>query len=94
MEFEWDEPKRRITLSERGLDFAKAKELFAGSVFTVEDDRFDYGEERYISIGKIGRKTVLVVWTPRQRETRRIISMRLCDAKEREAYQASLGRPG
>jgi uncharacterized DUF497 family protein len=30
----WDEPKRRRTLAERGLDFADAEKVFAGNHFT------------------------------------------------------------
>lgn len=90
MELEWDEEKRTLTLSERGLDFAHAGELFGGLTLTVEDDRFDYGETRFQTIGRIGRKTVLVVWTPRG-EARRIISMRECNVRERERYESAVG---
>lgn len=37
-----------------------------------------------------GRKTVMVVWTPRG-GARRIISMRECNVREREAYQRAVG---
>jgi uncharacterized DUF497 family protein len=90
MELEWDEEKRALTLSERGLDFAHADKLFGGRTLTVEDDRFDYGETRFQTIGQIGRKTVLVVWTPRG-EARRIISMRECNVRERERYRTAVG---
>lgn len=91
MELEWDVDKRALTLEHRGLDFAHAVKLFGGSTLTVEDDRSDYGEVRFQTIGKIGRTTIMVVWTPRG-EARRIISMRKCEVYERERYQASLDR--
>jgi uncharacterized DUF497 family protein len=90
MELEWDEEKRVLTLANRGLDFAQADRLFGGLTLTVEDDRFDYGETRFQTIGRIGRKTVLVVWTPRG-EARRIISMRECNVRERERYESAVG---
>ncbi|MBS0495674.1 MAG: BrnT family toxin, partial [Proteobacteria bacterium] len=44
MLIEFDPDKRDKTLAERGLDFARAAEVFAGVSVTVEDARFDYGE--------------------------------------------------
>ena len=38
-----------LTLKHRGLDFARAAEMFAGRTITVLDDRFDYGESRFIT---------------------------------------------
>jgi uncharacterized DUF497 family protein len=90
MDLEWDDEKRALTLTNRGLDFAHADKLFGGLTLTVEDDRFDYGETRFQTIGRIGRKTVLVVWTPRG-EARRIISMRECNVRERERYESAVG---
>lgn len=51
MKLTWDEAKRQITLNERGLDFARANEVFIGDTTTSEDLRFDYGEQRFISFG-------------------------------------------
>ena len=90
MKLEYDEDKRALTLANRGLDFAHAGKLFGGRTLTVEDDRFDYGEPRFQTIGRIGRKTVLVVWTPRG-EARRISSMRECNVRERQRYESAVG---
>ena len=51
MRITFDAPKREITLRERGLDFADAERVFAGAVVEREDDRFDYGEVRLVSVG-------------------------------------------
>ncbi len=91
MDYEWDEEKRALTLRNRSLDFAQAEKIFNDSEFTVEDDREDYGEIRYQTIGRLGRKTVMVVWTFRAIDRRRIISMRECNVREREIYQARMG---
>jgi uncharacterized DUF497 family protein len=90
MDLEYDEEKRALTLTNRGLDFAHAGELFGGRTFTVEDDRIDYGEVRFQTTGQLGNKVVIVVWTPRG-EARRIISMRECNVRERERYRAAVG---
>ena len=92
METSFDEKKRKITLEERGLDFADAGKIFTGVTLTVEDDRKDYGEVRYQTIGRLSRSTVMVVWTPRG-EARHIISMRKCNDREKRRFKASLGGP-
>ena len=35
---------------------ARADEVFAGATLTVEDDRKDYGEDRFVTIGISGRE--------------------------------------
>jgi uncharacterized DUF497 family protein len=89
----YDPDKRAETLEHRNLDFEDAPKLFAGIHFQMEDDRADYGEVRWIAVGRLGRTMVVVVWTPRG-DTRRIISMRKCNARERKRYQGRLERPG
>jgi uncharacterized DUF497 family protein len=71
----WYEAKRRITLAERGLDFADAELVFAGTHFTRAADRRDFDEDRFITAGFQRERFVVVVWKPRD-GGRRIISMR------------------
>jgi uncharacterized DUF497 family protein len=51
LKFTWDERKRRINLARHQFDFADAPLVFAGAIFTFEDDRIEYSERRFISIG-------------------------------------------
>ena len=44
---------------------ARAAEVFAGPTLSVTDDREDYGEQRFITIGFLGGAMVVLVWTPR-----------------------------
>jgi uncharacterized DUF497 family protein len=81
----YDPAKRAATLLERGLDFADAGMLFHERHFTRRDDRFDYGEERFISIGRLADDIVVVVWTWRGK-ARHIISMRKPHAREQKRY--------
>ena len=64
---------------------ARAEEVFAGATLTVEDDRHDYGEDRFITIGFLDATMVILVWTLRDR-TQRIISMRKANDRERTLY--------
>lgn len=81
MDLSFDEAKRRITLSERGLDFADAAQVFAGEHFDIADERAEYGEPRIITFGWLNQRAVALVWTPRG-PSRRIISMRYVHDKE------------
>lgn len=51
MPFEWADAKERSNISKHGVSFALAQQIFDGPVVTLEDDRFDYGERRKVSIG-------------------------------------------
>ena len=90
MTITFDPAKRRKTLSDRGIDFADATRVFAGRTVTVIDDRFDYGEVRYISAGHLDGRMVVMVWT-RRGENRHVISMRYCHAKEEKRWAAVFG---
>ena len=92
MMIKFDEAKRRTTLLARGLDMARAGEVFEGATLTVSDDRKDYGEDRFITIGFLDESMVILVWTPRV-GANRIISMRKASERERALYAPRL-RPG
>ena len=86
MRIEFDAAKRDQTLRERGLDMAPADEIFAGATLTAADDRRDYGEDRFITIGLLDARMVVVVWTAR-RGARRIISLRKANDREQALYR-------
>jgi len=86
----FDAAKRDLTLKHRGLDFARAGEVFAGRTITVADDRFDYGESRFITAGYLGDRMVVIVWTARG-ESRHVISMRHCHATEEKYWREQMG---
>jgi uncharacterized protein len=85
MDIEYSPTKRDATLAERGLDMARAAEIFGGATLTVEDDREDYGETRLITIGFLDSRMVVMVWTQRG-VGRRIISLRKANEREHKAY--------
>ena len=85
MKMEFDAVKRAATLELRGLDMARAGEVFDGPTLTVEDERRDYGETRYITVGFLDGAMVVLVWTPRN-DGYRIISLRKANERERKHY--------
>jgi hypothetical protein len=92
MDISYDENKRQRTLDERGLDFADAILVFDDVHFDVPDERMDYGEPRIATFGTLRGRMVTLVWTPRG-ATRRIISMRYANDRERARFGEHLGRP-
>ena len=90
MEISFDPAKREEALRERHLDFVDAAKVFAGHTYDWEDIRFDYGEVRNVTVGKLDGRMVVVVWTERG-QGRRIISMRKANEREQEYYRKFLG---
>jgi len=89
MRYTWHEPKRQSTLVRRGLDFALAEQVFAGPTFTFEDDRRDYGEERWVTLGMLRGKVVVIVHTETEDEIH-VISMREAERDEKHIFFANL----
>lgn len=63
------------------MDFAQAEQVFLGATFTFEDDRRDYGEQRWVTLGLLREKVVVIVHTETEDEIR-VISMREADKDE------------
>jgi hypothetical protein len=90
MIYEWDEAKNRSNFAKHGLALEDAEQVFDGPCVTFEDDRFDYGEERLITLGLLAGRVVVIAHAPRG-ETTRIISMRKANRREQKIYQERLG---
>ena len=85
MNFEWDDAKRKSNIEKHGIDFINAPMVFAGYTLTIQDDRRDYGEERFATFGILDGRVVVVIHT----ETKnfiRIISIRKATKHEEKAY--------
>ncbi|RKE53690.1 MULTISPECIES: BrnT family toxin [unclassified Sphingomonas] len=89
MEISFDPVKRAWTLAERGLDFADAGKVFAGTVFEFEDERVAYPERRYSTIGMLEDRMVVVIWVDAE-DGRRVVSMRKANARERTRFERYL----
>lgn len=89
MEFDWDDDKRRQVHDERGFDLLDAALIFEGFVVTTRDDRHDYGEERYRSVGVAGGQHFVVIHTIRDGAIRLITAWE-AGRRARAQYQAGL----
>lgn len=85
MRFEWDEDKRLANIRKHNIDFIDVPEIFEGDTITMEDTRQDYGETRFITIGILKERVIVVVYTERG-ETTRIISARKATKYEQINY--------
>jgi len=85
MEYEWDEAKRLANLRKHGIDFTDVKIVFDGDILTVEDDRYSYGEQRFVTFGLLQGRVVAVVYTERE-DRIRIISARKATKYEQRVY--------
>ncbi len=83
--YEWDEEKNRENLAKHGFSFKDADTIFVGSCVTYRDRRFDYGEERFITLGLLEGRVMVIAHTPRGEKTR-IISMRKANRREQKMY--------
>ena len=88
--YEWDNAKNRSNFAKHGLDFEDAEQVFTGPCVTFEDSRFDYGEERLITLGIVDGRVVVIAHASRGDATR-IISMRKANRREQKIYQERLG---
>ena len=85
MKFEWDEAKRKSNIKKHGFDFVDAEKVFDGATFTINDDRFDYGKNRYITLGML-EGIVIVITHLEEDELIRIISIRKATKNEQKIY--------
>ena len=83
--FTWSERKRSLNLQDHGLDFVDAPRVFAGLTFTYEDDRFAYGEQRFLTLGLLAGVPVSIAHTETDDEIR-IISFRKATLLEARRY--------
>ena len=90
MKFEWDESKRKINLAKHGFDFRDAQKVFEGITFTFEDDLFNYGEYRCITLGMLDSIIVVIAHTERY-DVIRLISMRKATKNEQKFYYKAFG---
>lgn len=90
MHFEWDDTKNDANIRQHAIDFADVSIMFAYPMLTNLDERVDYGEDRWVSIGMLANGIAVVVWTERAQDVIRIISARKANRYERKRYEAYL----
>ena len=91
MEFEWDSAKAEANLRKHRVSFEDAARVVLDSqrIETI-DDRENYGEDRWKTVGLVAPAVLAVVYTVRGKDGNliRLISARKADAHERAQYRA------
>jgi uncharacterized protein len=90
MQFEWDEAKNLENIRKHKIDFADISEMFESSMLIERDDRFDYGEDRWLGTGFLGNGMAVVVWAERNDDVIRVISARRANRHERQRFEKYL----
>ena len=87
MRFTFDPRKRAANLRKHGLDLADAQMVLeSGATVTFEDRRFDYGEERFLTIGPLRNQLVTIATSETANEIR-VISARKATTNEKTIYR-------
>ena len=92
LKFEWSDEKNIINMQKHNISFEEAKEVFLDPLHISKlDHRFDYFEERWITLGSTAKNKILVVanmfFDENGEEIIRIISARKANQKERIFYE-------
>lgn len=80
-----DPKKRKANQRKHKVDMADCYAAFDAPMITREDPRDYDGEQRFVSLGWIPEKVVVLVWTDGEDEPR-LISCREAEPHEQEAY--------
>jgi len=84
--FEWDDAKAEKNEAKHSVSFIFATRAFEDeNRITVIDDRFDYGEVRYITLARIDQRVYVLVYAMRG-SVIRLISARKANSKEVKRY--------
>jgi len=86
MQYEWNENKRLANLVRHKVDFADAVDFEWDTALETIDERFNYGEKRWVALGFIGKKLRVMVYTFRAPKIR-IISLRKANKREKLYYE-------
>ena len=92
MEFAWDSEKDRANRNKHGIAFSAVVAVFdAGdAALEVYDAVHSLAQERFITIGPVGSRIVVVSWTEQPPGVIRIISARHTTPRERRLYHRHL----
>lgn len=92
--FEWDPDKARNNLRRHGVSFERAQLVFETPDQCLEmyDDANAHIEDRFITLGPCGDRTMVVVWTERETSAIRIISARWATPREHRSYLGAMAQ--
>lgn len=84
--FEWDDTKAKSNQDKHEISFPFAARAFDDkNRLTVIDNRFDYGEVRYVTLARIEQRVYVIAYTIRG-SIIRLISARKANSREVKRY--------
>lgn len=90
MRYKYDPKKRVANVKKHGYDFKDAHLVIeSNTAVTFEDRRFDYAEQRFVTLGVL-RGVVVVIVTAETDEEIRVISMRKAERNEETIYYGKI----
>jgi uncharacterized DUF497 family protein len=81
----FDPEKDARNIAKHGISLVQAEEMDMAAALVREDDRFDYGETRYVAFGEIDDTLHCLVFTFRGSRVR-AISLRKANNRENSRY--------
>ena len=85
-DFEWNRKKSEDTFADRDFVFEAARIVFRGPLVRRPDTRRRRSkEQRFMVLGELYGRVLMIIYTPRNRKCR-IISMRPANALEQRIY--------
>ena len=90
----WDPAKNETNERKHGILFEQASTLFSSGLDYLEfyDPRHSDHEDRYIAVGPVEGRVVVVVWTEPEEDVMRIISARYATVRETNLFYVETGR--
>ena len=87
MQIEFDPAKDRANVTKHGMSLRTAERFDWDTALEREDDRFDYGEVRFVALGLIGDRLHVLVFAEGSVENAvRAISLRFAEKHEARFY--------
>ena len=88
MRFEWDEAKNRSNTLKYGVAFEDTRLLFESGQDYLEifDETHSHDEDRFLAIGPVSGRILVVSWRESEEGTVRIISARPAVRREKQHY--------
>lgn len=94
MKYIWDEKKNISNQEKHGLSFQNVVHVFTGIHQIEPDNRFDYGEARFIAFGRMANGRLVVVTHAMRDGNIRIISARRANKREQKRFEYWESRNG
>jgi len=86
MDLDYDPAKRESNLAKHGVDFERVRDFDFETASYLPDDRFDYGEVRYVAVGYLDDRLHVLCFTETDTGIR-AISFRKANKREVKRYE-------